>query len=386
MYRLIIKIAVVLALFLGTYSTASAVAIMVPQGGTGSTTLTGVLIGNGTSPVQSVIIGSNLTLSGTTLSASITGGSGDPFAFTQAAYGVSTSTIVGFLGGLFSVGSSTIQTLSAGTITIPSLLSGGLGVDSSGLVYKAATTTFSTGLTYTNGVVTNSGVTSIAASAPLVNSLSTGDITLTCPTCAVFAYPFPNAATSTLLTLSGGITASGGTATFGTLAGALDAGGATSFEIPNGTGPTVDAIGEIALDTTASMGGQLLIATSTNATFPGVFPIAQELYKFSFASTSQKYASTSAQLPSKAYGFTIWNVFCNVEGGTSVAFVLSDANGTNDTESVTASRTMPTDGVGTVLSANNTWTAGEEIRVEWGSKTGVIDWINCTLYGQPTRQ
>src|SRR3990167_3468691 len=76
------------------------------------------------------------------------------FPFTQAAYGVSTSTIVGFLGGMFSVGSSTIQDLRATTFTLGTL-SGGLGANT-GVVYAAATTTFtgSTGLTYANGNVT----------------------------------------------------------------------------------------------------------------------------------------------------------------------------------------------------------------------------------------
>lgn len=57
---------------------------------------------------------------------------------------------------------------------------------------------------------------------------------------------------SNLLTIGGGgLTATAGTATFGTLAGALDAGGATSLEVPNGAGgTTVDAAGEVTVDTT----------------------------------------------------------------------------------------------------------------------------------------
>lgn len=53
-------------------------------------------------------------------------------------------------------------------------------------------------------------------------------------------------------TIDDGITLSGitlqGTTTLGTLAGALDAGGATSFEIPNGNDPDVDAEGEMSYD------------------------------------------------------------------------------------------------------------------------------------------
>src|SRR3990167_7850312 len=46
-----------------------------PVGGTGSSTLSGILIGNGTSPVRTLTIGTNLTLTGTTLDASVRGGS-----------------------------------------------------------------------------------------------------------------------------------------------------------------------------------------------------------------------------------------------------------------------------------------------------------------------
>lgn len=49
-----------------------------------------------------------------------------------------------------------------------------------------------------------------------------------------------------------GANLSTGTATLGTVAGAIDAGGATSLEIPNGTAPTVNADGEIALDTSVA--------------------------------------------------------------------------------------------------------------------------------------
>ncbi|MDC6700688.1 hypothetical protein, partial [Leclercia adecarboxylata] len=55
----------------------------VANGGTGSTTLTGIIIGNGTSAVQTLTVGSNLSLTGTTLSATA-GGSG--FSTTSADY------------------------------------------------------------------------------------------------------------------------------------------------------------------------------------------------------------------------------------------------------------------------------------------------------------
>ncbi len=49
-----------------------------------------------------------------------------------------------------------------------------------------------------------------------------------------------------------GAALSTGTTTVGVLAGAIDAGGAISFEIPNSAAPTVNADGEIALDTSVA--------------------------------------------------------------------------------------------------------------------------------------
>ena len=75
---------------------------------------------------------------------------GGTFSWTdQPSYGVSTSTTLGLLGGFTTSASSTINA----PLHLPSLANGGLGVNG-GLVYSTATTTFSTGLTYTGGVVT----------------------------------------------------------------------------------------------------------------------------------------------------------------------------------------------------------------------------------------
>lgn len=61
-------LSIVIALALLTPLSAFALAVStVPQGGTGSSTLTGILIGNGTSPVKSLRVGTGLTLTGTTL-------------------------------------------------------------------------------------------------------------------------------------------------------------------------------------------------------------------------------------------------------------------------------------------------------------------------------
>ncbi|MDZ4226290.1 MAG: helix-turn-helix domain-containing protein, partial [Patescibacteria group bacterium] len=118
----------------------------------------------GPSAGQCLTVNSSGTVTTTTC------GSGSSFPFTPTDYGVATSTTIGFTNGLLSTASSTFTS----SLRLPSLAAGGLSVDSSGLVYSAATTTFSSGLTYANGNV-------------------------------ALDWMFPSNATSTTLTFSGGI-------------------------------------------------------------------------------------------------------------------------------------------------------------------------------------
>ena len=75
------------------------------------------------------------------------GSGSSAFPFTSTANYNSTSTVIGFLNGLFSTASSTFNS----SLRLPSLSAGGLALDSTGLVYSGATTTFSGGLSYSNG-------------------------------------------------------------------------------------------------------------------------------------------------------------------------------------------------------------------------------------------
>lgn len=84
--------------------------IGVAHGGTASSTLGGILAGNGVSAVKSVVIGSNLTWDGTTLAATASSGS---YPFNQATPYNSTSTVVTFTGGIMSTASSTFGNSSA---------------------------------------------------------------------------------------------------------------------------------------------------------------------------------------------------------------------------------------------------------------------------------
>jgi hypothetical protein len=83
------------------------------------------------------------------------------FPFTTNTGYNSTSTTIGFTNGLFSTASSTFSS----AFRLPSLSTGGLAVDSNGLVYSGATTTAGTGLTYSGNafnVNTSQNITTLS--------------------------------------------------------------------------------------------------------------------------------------------------------------------------------------------------------------------------------
>lgn len=80
-------------LFTGTVALAAI--LTVPQGGTGSNTLTGILQGNGTSAFTPITVGSGLNFSSNTLSATSTGTIGGSIANKQVAFGTASNTIGG---------------------------------------------------------------------------------------------------------------------------------------------------------------------------------------------------------------------------------------------------------------------------------------------------
>lgn len=105
------------------------------NGGTGSSTLNGILIGNGTSPVNTLKIGTNLTLIGTTLNA--TGGSGSSWATTSTDYWLTQQVIPASYGGtgqstysvgdiLYATGASTLSKLGIGASTEVLTVNGGI--------------------------------------------------------------------------------------------------------------------------------------------------------------------------------------------------------------------------------------------------------------------
>jgi hypothetical protein len=102
----------------------------VANGGTGSTTLSGILVGNGTSPVKSLTIGNGLSLSGTTLSVAGLIGSGTvgqiPYYAANGTALTATSSL--FLAASGNVGIGTTSPATALAVAGSGYFSGGLGV------------------------------------------------------------------------------------------------------------------------------------------------------------------------------------------------------------------------------------------------------------------
>lgn len=223
-----------------------------------------------------------------------------------------------------------------------------------------------------------------------------------------FAYPFPANATSTVIDFSGGLTAASttisGTTTTARLnvteavsilgeyftnfttyvrsiiasaslaiTGAWDFGGATSLEMPNGSNPTVDAVGEFAFDTTAN---EFLIATSTDAGSPGVF---KPFVTMAAGHGTSSWTGTTTQLlaPAPFAGYVAY-ARCETLTGT-VGVSLYD--GTNRANFFTASTT-----IGTITySTNYGFTAGESIRVDFGTPASSPTQVACRFFFYPTR-
>lgn len=96
----------------------------------------------------------------------------------------------------------------------------------------------------TNGVLYGNGTSAFGVTSQgAANSVLTAN---------AGAPAFSDSPTVVSLTATTTLNASGATTTLGTVSGTIDMGGATSLEVPNGSAPTVNADGEIAVDTTVA--------------------------------------------------------------------------------------------------------------------------------------
>ena len=154
--------------------------------------------------------------------------------------------------------------------------------------------------------------------------------------------------------------------------GIWDLGGATSFEIPNGTGPTVDTTGEIAIDTTTGQlkffdGADTHIITGTTTK------------SFNIASTTLdamgkdfKTGTTTLLLANFPEAMTLRAFYCTASTTGTALVRFGDPTG-NYTETSTC-----TTGGLTSTVTNNTWTAYEGFTVQASSTAGAVSRITVT--------
>lgn len=138
------------------------------------------------------------------------------------------------------------------------------------------------------------------------------------------------------------------------------------LEVPNAAAPTVDAAGELAVDTTDDQlvyyGGAKRVVT----------------YKHRDCKTIEDITSSDDNVPIFSHddAVTITNIRCWTEGGTSAEITLSD--GTNDMDTITCDADGQSDD-GSI--ANSTLTALEQMEFDTGTVTGTVDWVNiCWSY------
>ena len=146
--------------------------------------------------------------------------------------------------------------------------------------------------------------------------------------------------------------------------GAWDFGGATSLEIPNGASPTVDATGEIAVDTTSD---QYIYYGASAKRVMTPF----RYFVLSYATSTAWNGTTTIDLAPSYIAETWSGVKCFTNTGT-VNVSIND--GTNRMNMFNASTT-----VGTVaLTTNNQFTAGEKRYIDIGTPASSPQKISCT--------
>lgn len=155
---------------------------------------------------------------------------------------------------------------------------------------------------------------------------------------------------------------------------ALDLGGASFLEIPNGTNPTADDVGELAHDTTDN---QLILDDFV------VAKATDTIWKVTVASTSPAFISGGLlAFPAQLDGYTITAIRCYVSGGTSKIVAIEDASA-NSTEDITCGTTLTSDD-GSITNA--TFTAGELGNIDFGNTSGAVDYVTISVFGTWTRE
>ena len=138
------------------------------------------------------------------------------------------------------------------------------------------------------------------------------------------------------------------------------------LEIPNGTGPTANDPGELAHDTSDN---QLILDDR-------VIRTSEEIFKTKIASTTALGIGASSTFPVLFDGYTVTDLACYVEGGTSKVI---HAFG----ETITCATTVTQDD-GAI--ASGVIAALATTSLELGTGSGTWNWLNITVNGVYTRE
>lgn len=164
------------------------------------------------------------------------------------------------------------------------------------------------------------------------------------------------------------------TVTLSTVSGAVNAGGATSVEIPNGTGITIDTTGEIGVDTTDDQLRYQGASVSRNLT-----------YKYQKSITIESPADADNFLIWKAPdAITITDIDCIVDPADtteSVVIDIQERDGTADNPAtVDATITCDNDGAADDGSlTNGAIDANDWVGIDIGTVTGTVTQVSVTI-------
>lgn len=170
---------------------------------------------------------------------------------------------------------------------------------------------------------------------------------------------------------TGALLFAGGNIGAATSTGVVDFGAATSVEIPNGTGPTVDAAGEIALDTTSDQliyygAAKRVLTHKKQIDFVVKTPVDADDFLLFKAQTA----------------ITITDVHVIAQGGTSISVDIQECTSSGAScATVDAAITADTDGAeddGTL--SNGSIDAGDWVKVVLGAPSGAVNFLTGSIY------
>lgn len=155
-----------------------------------------------------------------------------------------------------------------------------------------------------------------------------------------------------------------------TSTGVQDYGGASSFEIPNGAGPTVDAAGEVAVDTTDD---QLIFYGGAKRVIP---------YRQTKCIVVENLVAGDDNVPVFVFdkAATLAETSCYTTSTTIPSYTLEDNSGNAVTGSGTCVNSTST-ATWTATTSGNTFVAGETLRFDTGTAADAATWTTiCVAY------